>query len=80
MSVFTVKATYRSETRKFIFTSTVFPTYDKLYSQVSSPSLVTCIEHLPQPFPSCTGCSRYPIRFTYPNFSSPPTPRLMRGF
>lgn len=35
MAVFTVKATYHNETRKISFPDNVFPTYDKLYSQVS---------------------------------------------
>ncbi len=36
MAAFTVKATYRSETRKFSFADPVFPSYDQLYSQVST--------------------------------------------
>ena len=35
MAAFTVKATYRSETRKFSFSDSAFPSYDQLYSQVS---------------------------------------------
>ncbi|PIL31453.1 hypothetical protein GSI_06154 [Ganoderma sinense ZZ0214-1] len=31
---FTVKATYRSETRKFSFSNPLFPSYDQLYSQL----------------------------------------------
>ncbi|KAI0800737.1 hypothetical protein C8Q74DRAFT_1238467 [Fomes fomentarius] len=34
MAVFTVKATYHNETRKISFPDNVFPTYDKLYSQL----------------------------------------------
>lgn len=34
MAAFTVKATYRNETRKFTFPDPVFPTYDQLYRQV----------------------------------------------
>ncbi|KAI1793192.1 hypothetical protein LXA43DRAFT_886348 [Ganoderma leucocontextum] len=34
MAAFTVKATYRSETRKFSFSDSVFPSYDQLYSQL----------------------------------------------
>ncbi len=35
MAAFTVKATYRSETRKLSFTDNTFPSYEQLYSQVS---------------------------------------------
>ncbi|TBU25294.1 hypothetical protein BD311DRAFT_700421 [Dichomitus squalens] len=34
MAAFTVKATYRSETRKFSLPDSTFPTYDQLYSQL----------------------------------------------
>ncbi|KAI0652399.1 hypothetical protein C8Q79DRAFT_1081591 [Trametes meyenii] len=34
MAAFTVKATYRNETRKFSFADPTFPTYDQLYSQL----------------------------------------------
>ncbi|OJT04449.1 Protein NBR1 -like protein [Trametes pubescens] len=34
MAAFTVKATYRNETRKFTFADPVFPTYDQLYRQL----------------------------------------------
>ncbi|KAI0363146.1 hypothetical protein BV20DRAFT_975992 [Pilatotrama ljubarskyi] len=34
MAAFTVKATYRNETRKFSFADSVFPTYDQLYNQL----------------------------------------------
>ncbi|KAI0673673.1 hypothetical protein C8Q78DRAFT_967789 [Trametes maxima] len=34
MAAFTVKATYRNETRKFSFADSIFPTYDQLYSQL----------------------------------------------
>ncbi|KAI0639950.1 hypothetical protein C8Q77DRAFT_1164747 [Trametes polyzona] len=34
MAAFTVKATYRSETRKFTFADPLFPTYDQLYRQL----------------------------------------------
>ncbi|KAI0756244.1 hypothetical protein C8Q80DRAFT_1127522 [Daedaleopsis nitida] len=34
MAAFTVKATYRNETRKFTFADNSFPTYDQLYSQL----------------------------------------------
>jgi next-to-BRCA1 protein 1 len=38
--MFTVKATYRNETRKFSFSGTVlFPTYEELYQQVCLPLL-----------------------------------------
>lgn len=36
MAAFTVKATYRSETRKFSFSDPVFPSYEQLYSQAST--------------------------------------------
>lgn len=37
-TMFTVKATYRNETRKFSFSETVlFPTYEELYQQVCLP-------------------------------------------
>ncbi|TFK95036.1 hypothetical protein K466DRAFT_508551 [Polyporus arcularius HHB13444] len=34
MAAFTVKATYRSETRKLSFTDNTFPSYEQLYSQL----------------------------------------------
>nr|VWO94379.1 N/A [Ganoderma boninense] len=34
MAAFTVKATYRSETRKFSFSDPFFPSYDELYNQL----------------------------------------------
>lgn len=41
MAAFTVKATYRTETRKFSFSDNVFPTYDQLYKQVRSMQSLT---------------------------------------
>ena len=37
--MFTIKATYRSETRKFTFPDSSFPTYTQIHEQVF-PSLV----------------------------------------
>ncbi|KAI8981131.1 hypothetical protein BD414DRAFT_464073 [Trametes punicea] len=34
MAAFTVKATYRNETRKFSFSDPIFPTYEQLYNQL----------------------------------------------
>ena len=71
MAAFTVKATYRSETRKFSFPDSTFPTYDQLYSQVSTPvSPRSCMMTYRSPH-SCIGSSPYPTPSIYPSFSSP---------
>lgn len=44
---FVVKATYRNETRKFLFNDSHFPTYDELYHQVS---LSLVVPHCNSPF------------------------------
>jgi hypothetical protein len=48
--MFTVKATYRSETRKFSFPFSTFPTYSQLNDQVAIPSLLFSL--LSQTFPA----------------------------
>lgn len=47
--MFTVKATYRGETRKFTFESNSFPTYQELYNQVrvSTPPVVDMAAYHP---------------------------------
>jgi len=35
--MFTIKATYRSETRKFSFSNSSFPTYSQINDQVDFP-------------------------------------------
>ena len=71
MAAFTVKATYRSETRKFSFSDPFFPSYDELYSQVSTcTSPRVRMYDLPQPC-SCIGFSPYPTPSIYQSFYSP---------
>lgn len=49
MAYFTVKATYRSETRKFVFTnSSEFPTYRALHDQVGYPRMTALAVSLTQ--------------------------------
>lgn len=48
--MFTIKATYRSETRKFTFPDSSFPTYNQIHEQVFPSFFITC-PHL-TPFPS----------------------------
>ncbi len=40
--MFTIKATYRSETRKFTFPDSSFPTYNQIHEQVSPSFFITC--------------------------------------
>lgn len=53
--MFTVKATYRSETRKFSFPFSTFPTYTQLNDQVHNP--------LSSLFPSLTNFYSFPVYF-----------------
>ena len=41
--MFSVKATYRGETRKFTFPENQFPSYDQLTAQVSLPPAVVAV-------------------------------------
>lgn len=50
--MFTVKASYKQETRKFSFDSDAFPTYTQLHEQVRSRSVRTLFTMLISPFPS----------------------------
>ena len=63
MAAFTVKATYRSETRKFSFPDNVFPTYEQLYSQVSTDyPWQPRVMYLPQlPIPVVSGLPHIPL-------------------
>ena len=55
--MFTVKASYKHETRKFSFDSDSFPTYTQLHEQVRSRSVRSLFSMLISPFPSWLGSS-----------------------
>ena len=79
MAALSVKATYRSETRKITFSDNEFPSYGKLIDQVcvKTPNLHS---EVLTAAPSCAGSFlHYPtsIRFIYRDFFSLPLPLLL---
>jgi hypothetical protein len=65
--MFTIKATYRSETRKFTFADSSFPSYNQINEQVHLPPLLS-VPSL-TPFRSLSGSFLLVPRISSPVFS-----------